>query len=48
MAALYSNNGNKNTMKILPAIVHRLANRFLILKPVKNVFLKKIMQKKRR
>jgi hypothetical protein len=29
--AFYSTNRNKNTMKILPAIVHRLANGFLIL-----------------
>jgi hypothetical protein len=41
-------NGNKNAMAKLPAIVHRLANKLSIFKPVKNIFLTEKIPKERR
>jgi hypothetical protein len=46
--AFYSPFRIKNTMKKLPQIVYRLANEFLNLKMVKNIFLKKYRPKERR
>jgi hypothetical protein len=45
--AFYILNGNKNTMKKLPATVYRLANIFLYLNWLKKI-LKKRMPKERR
>jgi hypothetical protein len=41
-------NGIKNAMAKLPAIVHRLANKLSIFKPVKNIFLTEKIPKERR
>jgi hypothetical protein len=47
--AFYSLDGNKNTMKKLPAVVYKLANKCFIFKLVKNIYFgKKIMPKERR